>query len=143
MTKAMLLNELEEGLRGEVSAQVLQENLRYYRQYIDAEIKKGKTEEAVINTLGSGRMIAKTVIEAHGAQTGRKQQNTYQEQETNQQTESRKTASSLKTKMKGIAIVCVLVLLLLGTIGLILHVVWALLPFIILFALLYFFAKKI
>ena len=44
MTKAIFLNELEEGLRGEVSAQVIQENLRYYRQYMDAEIRSLRSE---------------------------------------------------------------------------------------------------
>ena len=44
MTKAEFLEKLRIELSSGVTPQVLQENLNYYGQYIDDEIRKGRTE---------------------------------------------------------------------------------------------------
>lgn len=67
MRKAEFLRELEETLAGEVSAAVLQENLRYYDQYISQEAASGRSEEDVIEEIGSPRLIARTIIDSSEA----------------------------------------------------------------------------
>ena len=66
MTKAEFLEKLRIELSSGVTPQVLQENLNYYGQYIDDEIRKGRTESEVLAELGDPWILAKTA-----KQTGR------------------------------------------------------------------------
>ena len=59
-------SRLEDALRGKVSNQVIEANLQYYRDYITGEIRKGRTEEQVMDDLGDPRLIARTIIETQG-----------------------------------------------------------------------------
>lgn len=70
MTKEQFFMELEECLEGEVSSRELSDSMAYYRQYIDEQTAAGKTEEEVIRELGSARLIARSIIDAHGAGSG-------------------------------------------------------------------------
>lgn len=144
MSKSEFLNELEESLRGEVSETVIQENLRYYRDYIDGEVRKGSSESQVIQMLGSGRIIAKTVIEAHGNGNYDRQENRGQAyQSSNYSTkEEAPTGITWKMKVKWGLIAGIIILLLIGILGVVLHVVWALLPFILIALIVYYFTKK-
>jgi hypothetical protein len=63
MTRAEFLEELRLALQGNVSQVQVNENLRYYENYIIEESRKGKTEEQVIEELGSPRLIARTIID--------------------------------------------------------------------------------
>ena len=64
MKKAEYLQVLEKALVGNVSPQELQDIVSYYRDYIDMEIRKGKSEEDVINQLGNPRHLVKSIIAA-------------------------------------------------------------------------------
>ena len=66
MTKEQFIMELEQCLQGEVSAYELSDSLTYYRQYFEDEIRNGKSEEQVVEELGSLRLIARSIIDAHG-----------------------------------------------------------------------------
>lgn len=73
MRKEEFLQELSDCLQGEVSAAVIQENVKYYDGYIAQEAASGRREEEVIDEIGSPRLIAKTIIdsqEAAGASGG-------------------------------------------------------------------------
>lgn len=64
MRKTEFLQELREALDGEVPASVIQSNVSYYDQYISQEAAKGRSEEAVIEEIGSPRLIARTIIDS-------------------------------------------------------------------------------
>lgn len=64
MTKLEFLNKLREALEHEVSHQVVRENLDYYSQYINEEIRNGKSEAEVLSDLGDPWAIARTIIDA-------------------------------------------------------------------------------
>ncbi len=66
MTREQFFAELEECLQGAVSAYELSDSLSYYRQYIDEEMRKGKSEEEIFAGLGSPRLIARSIIDARG-----------------------------------------------------------------------------
>ncbi len=68
MTKDGFIRQLEESLQGEIAESELNDTLMYYQEYINEEILRGQTEEEVLEGLGSPRLIAKSVIEAHGAE---------------------------------------------------------------------------
>jgi len=66
MTKDGFIRELEECLQGEVSPGQLSDTLDFYRSYIEEEMAGGKTEDQVMTSLGSPRLIARSVIDAYG-----------------------------------------------------------------------------
>ena len=55
---------LRSELEGRVPYSVIQENLSYYDSYISQEMANGASEDAVIESLGGPRIIAKTIIDA-------------------------------------------------------------------------------
>lgn len=66
MTKYQFLDTLRTALNGKVSQELLAENMRYYEDYINTEIRKGKNEEDVLGALGDPRLIARTIVETKG-----------------------------------------------------------------------------
>lgn len=64
MTRQEFLDELRAALTGEVSAEAIMDAYRYYSDYIDEEVRKGKTEAEVIEELGKPVLIAKSIIAA-------------------------------------------------------------------------------
>lgn len=68
MNREEFLNHLAAALNGEVPAGVIQENLRYYDEYIRGEAAKGRSEEEVIEEIGGYRLIARTIIDANGGE---------------------------------------------------------------------------
>ncbi len=42
---------------------IVNENVKFYDEYIDGEIKKGRTEEEILQELGDPRLLAKTIME--------------------------------------------------------------------------------
>ena len=47
MTRKEFLQGLKEALDGNMDASAIQENLNYYNEYINEEVRKGKTEQQV------------------------------------------------------------------------------------------------
>ncbi len=68
MTKQEFIEKLRLALNGKVPGNVITENIQYYEDYINTEIRKGKSEEEVLAALGDPRLIARTIITAN-AQT--------------------------------------------------------------------------
>lgn len=64
MTKQEFLDELRGLLNGAVSAETTMDAYRFYSNYIDEEVRKGKTEAEVITELGKPFLIAKSIIAA-------------------------------------------------------------------------------
>lgn len=63
MNKDNFLRNMERALQGQVSDYIIAENIQYYRDFIDNEMRNGKSEYDVINTLGDPRLLAKTIID--------------------------------------------------------------------------------
>jgi len=60
--------EFLQALRGElinsVSGQIIEEQLRFYSEYIDTEMDKGRGEEEVVAELSAPNLLARSIIEA-------------------------------------------------------------------------------
>lgn len=67
MTRQEFLEELKNALTGEVSPEVMMDSYRYYSNYIDEEMRKGRKEEEILEELGRPNLIARSII---AAQTG-------------------------------------------------------------------------
>ena len=65
MRQEEFLQSFQEALAGKVSDTIIQENVNYYRNYISNEIRSGKTEDAILQSLGDPRLLAKTIEESH------------------------------------------------------------------------------
>jgi hypothetical protein len=66
MDKQEFLEKLAEALREYMDDSSAYEHISYYSNYIDKEIKSGKSEKDVINALGNPRLIAKSIIDRGG-----------------------------------------------------------------------------
>lgn len=72
MQKQEFLDTLRTSLSGRIHAGAVEENIRYYEDYINTEVRKGGTEEEVLSALGDPRLIARTIVEA-GSRTDRRE----------------------------------------------------------------------
>ena len=61
MNKKEFLEALKQSLDGEVSSDIIEQNVRYYDQYIGS--KSNEEEATILEELGNPRLIAKTIIE--------------------------------------------------------------------------------
>lgn len=64
MNREEFLQRLQSALVGEVPSNVIEENMRYYYDYIGSEVRKGAREEDVTASIGDPRLIARTIIDA-------------------------------------------------------------------------------
>lgn len=69
MGKQEFIESLKSALNGRVSPSLLMENLKYYEDYINMEIRKGRSESEIMVSLGDPRLIAKTIISTNGGGT--------------------------------------------------------------------------
>ena len=69
MTKYDFLDRLKLALSGKVSATLIQENMTYYSEYIDTQIRMGRSEQEVMDMLGDPRLIARTIVQTNGTET--------------------------------------------------------------------------
>lgn len=70
MTKSEFIDKLVSCLTGKVSEGTVRENVAYYEQYFLSEMRAGKSEEAICESLGSPQLIAKGILEAERFQSG-------------------------------------------------------------------------
>lgn len=63
MSREDFLQGLETSLSGNIPPTAVRENLRYYSDYIQAEVGKGRAEADVMDELGDPRLIARTIMD--------------------------------------------------------------------------------
>ena len=63
MTKEEFIRDLRESLYTEITSIEIENNVCYYNEYIDNQIRSGKTIDQVMAELGDPRLIARTIIE--------------------------------------------------------------------------------
>ena len=63
MTKYEFINKLQAALENELNSNKVLENVNYYNDYIDSEIRSGRIESEVIAELGDPWAIAKTILQ--------------------------------------------------------------------------------
>lgn len=81
MTRKQFMEELKSSLEGMVSQVVVQQNIDYYENYINEQIRNGKSEAEVLNELGSPRLIARSIIDAAGKDDDYVQTEYYEEEQ--------------------------------------------------------------
>lgn len=69
MTKQEFLDRLRMSLHGKISPGQVVENLQFYEDYINTEVRKGTAEEEVLARLGDPRLLARTIVETPNGQS--------------------------------------------------------------------------
>lgn len=65
MNRYEFISTLRASLTGKVPSTTVEDNVQYYEEYIEIQLRQGKSEEEVLKALGDPRLLAKTVIEAN------------------------------------------------------------------------------
>ena len=66
MDKYDFSNRLRMALTGKVPKSDIEDSIRFYEDYIDMEMRKGKSEKEVLEALGDPGLLAKSIIAAEG-----------------------------------------------------------------------------
>lgn len=133
VNKEEFIQELQESLYGEVPQEEIRDSLNYYTEYIQEQTATGESEDAVLDSLGSARLIARSIIDAYQEKEGN-QQPFYTEEVTYDEDNERidplkeERKQELSNKLKLAAVIGVI----LALTGLALYVTWKLLPVILL-----------
>ena len=69
MNKQEFVDRLRAALNGRIPAQKVEDTVSYYQDYINTEIRKGRSEEEVLEALGDPRLIARTIIQTSGSES--------------------------------------------------------------------------
>ncbi len=152
MAKEEFIEILQRTLAGSSNSSTVNENIRYYQDYIDMEIRGGRSEEDVLTELGDPRLLAKTIIEAkkyEGQSYGRSTQPDYDEiydEEGNAEREPNKSGNGKIYQVPLWLIGIIVVLLLIVVVAVVGSVISVFLPIIIpvicVFLLINYFSKK-
>ena len=132
MNKTEFLEILRKSLSGGLNAYAVQENLQYYSNYIDEQIRNGQSESAVIASLGDPRLLAKTIINTSnpdnmGTGSDRAYYESYEEEANTPVENAKLRFSELPNWLRAILIIMI-VIVVIAVIG---RITWALLPVII------------
>lgn len=71
MDRQEFVSRLRACLSGRISPALVEENTRYYEDYINTQIRLGEPEESVLETLGDPRLIARSIVAADSVKTGK------------------------------------------------------------------------
>lgn len=127
MNRQEFLNTLRSQLSGEVSSREVEENIRYYDEYIRDAMENGKSESQILNEIGSPFLIARTIIETSNKANGagcqsQGQGSSYQQDENdNRRPESSFRSFNLQTGVPkwliitGVVVILVVILSILGS----------------------------
>lgn len=64
MNRYEFIDEMRRMLSENLPSDEIRGHIAYYEDYIDMQIKKGVSEESVIQSLGNPRLIAKSIVDA-------------------------------------------------------------------------------
>lgn len=69
MDRQEFSERLRTALNGRIAANVIQEHVNYYEDYINTQIRLGNSEQDVLDSLGDPRLLAKSIVQASGSTT--------------------------------------------------------------------------
>lgn len=123
MSKQEFIEKLRSSLSGQVPAGMVEENVAYYEDYINSQIRLGQPETVIMQNLGDPRLIAKSIITANtGEEYVDDGRNGYREWSVNEErfyAENRKESMPKVVRVHGwltVVIVIVIFALLAGAI---------------------------
>ena len=148
INKQQFLDKLRVALSGRVSASLVEENVTYYEEYINTQIRLGRAENMVLSGLGDPRLIAKSIITANNGDikvenysyTGAGKEYTYNTR-NNYYTEVGETKRPKIVRVPAWVWLLVLVLIMVFIVSAIFSLISFLLPFVPVALVIFFFIK--
>ncbi len=70
MNRQEFIDRLRAALNGKIPPALVEDNVSYYQDYINVEMRKGRTEKEVLDSLGDPRLIARTIVQTSGQESG-------------------------------------------------------------------------
>lgn len=132
MVREEFIGILQKTLAASMGSSQVEENISYYQDYIDVQVRSGFREEDVIEQLGDPRLLAKSIIEA-GRHAGN-QEEVYEEiYDENDPYREERTGPRVY-RMPGWLIFGIILLVIITVIGIAASIIWSLIPFLIPFA---------
>lgn len=131
MDRMEFTDKLRRALSGGLSSAAVTENVEYYREYIDVEIRKGRSEEEVLESLGDPRLLAKSIIEANKRAGQIEGTNQNYDEETTERRYGEQEQTTGAVRMPGWLIWLIVVVVFLLIIGVVFSVISFLAPIII------------
>lgn len=131
MGKLEFLDKLRLALNGRVGAGTLSDTLTYYEDYISAEMRKGRSEEEVMASLGDPRLIARTIMETED----REEQSVSEEYGEDAKVKRFHSAVPGWVVLAGVVVAAVIIL------GIVFRILKALFPFILMLFVISFVVK--
>lgn len=64
MTKQEFLTQLQRDLNGSIGSKRAAGHIEYYQEYIEIELRKGRSQEEIMEELGSPGLIARSIEDA-------------------------------------------------------------------------------
>lgn len=133
MDKRAFMEKLQRALAGGLNSIQVADNMRYYQDYIESEIRKGRSEADVLEQLGDPRLLAKSIIEANKRGGESYGSNREYDEEVSDNSESRKKVKGFDYGLRlpfwlAMLIVTVMALIVIGIVTSLLYI---LLPVII------------
>lgn len=131
MDRTEFLDKLQHALAGGLNSSKVAENVQYYREYIDVEIRKGRGEEEVLASLGDPRLLAKSIIEANKRAGLNEGTNRTYDEETPQNVYGEQQETAHTVRMPGWLIILIVVVIFLLIIGVVFSMISIFAPIII------------
>lgn len=133
MSKQEFIDRLRLALSGKVSASLVEENVSYYEDYINSQMRMGASEESVMRHLGDPRLIAKSIITANEGEFAENMESGSRSEKINEGNYAQKRPnSSLKlVGIPGWAVLLIVILIFIVILAIVGSIISALLPAII------------
>lgn len=144
MGKQDFLDKLRASLSGNIPARLVEENVAYYADYINARLRMGQPEDMVLSSLGDPRLIAKSIITANSGEEYIKSNGTsyYSDyEEEKYYTEPREQKLPKIVRVNGWVTLAIIILILVLLVGAVFSLISLFLPLIMMGGIVYFFVK--
>ncbi len=146
MDKQEFLDRLRLALSGNVSARLVEENVKYYEGYINTQSRLGYPEAEILSSLGDPRLIAKSIIMANDGSfsdntSGSSRNHSEDLYNTEYYAEKRNNNALRIMNMPRWLVILLVILVVLGIISVVTSVISALLPFAVPIIIIYFLVK--
>ena len=134
MSRVEFIDALQRALAESLGSSSVNENIRYYQEYIDTQVRSGQGEQEVIERLGDPRLLAKSIIEAsrnEGRSYGREPSVCEEVYEDGTQSAERGNTGSRILRIPGWVVLVLVILSVIVTVSIVGTLVSALLPVLI------------
>ncbi len=144
MGKQEFLDKLRASLSGNVSPGLVEDNVAYYADYINTQLRMGQSEDVVLNQLGDPRLIAKSIITANSDEDYIRNNGTSYYSEYDEEkyyTETREQKLPKVVHLNGWITLAVIILVLVLLLSAVFSLISLFFPVIMMGAIVYFFIK--